>query len=451
MADANDKNQRFWLSRARRERVRFNLGWWLQLFLPWVFAIGLGASALILALRTAAQSTFWVTPLVGGALLLGAGVAYFRARSRFLSTGDALTRLDADLRLHNRLTVAQQGVTSWPTPLDDARLALRWQWKRLFWPPLSACALALIAAYVPIPAPAETVVAAPSQPPSWTAMEEKLDVLEKTQLVEEKAREEFREAIDALRQRPKEDWYSHESLEASDHLKAQLNENMASLEKSLSAALGAMEASRQMNEGQFQTLQKSLDQALQSAAQAMQQGQMPLDPKLLEKLKKMDASNVRQLSAQEWKELQARMKEGVGTTSDGQKNGDEALKAALAALGEGSGSGNSPGQGSGSGPSQNGGAPGSGGTGEGPGSAPLTFSDRQSRTGSNKTEGLSNHDASRSIMGDPAGLSQAKHEADVAPVGEAGGAMSSAGQGGQATWQQTATPAEQAALQRFFK
>jgi hypothetical protein len=31
--------QAFWLQRARREALRFNLGWWLQLFLPWVFGL----------------------------------------------------------------------------------------------------------------------------------------------------------------------------------------------------------------------------------------------------------------------------------------------------------------------------------------------------------------------------------------------------------------------------
>lgn len=438
MADADDHNRRFWLARARREGVRFNFGWWLQFFLPWVFAIGLGGAAVLLALRTASLPAIWVLPAVGAVLLIGAVVAFFQARGRFLSSRDTLVRLDADLHLYNRLTVASEGIASWPVPRDDARLALRWQWKRLFWPPVAAMVLAVIAAFVPIPKPSAQVAEAPSVPPSWSAMEEKLDVLEKTELVEEKAREEFREAVEALRERPQDQWYSHESLEASDHLSAQLNENLAALEKSLSASLGALEASRQLEQSQFEVLQPGLDQALQAAAQALQQGQLPLDPKLLGQLKELNSANVRQLSAEEWKEIQERMKEGVVTASDGQESGEGAAAAALAALGQGTdGGGNTPGV---------------GGVARGPGAAPLTMSQNETRLGTTKTETMQNDDLSRAVLGDPAGIGQGRHEIDPSvTVSTAGGAMSSAGQGGQATWQQTATPAEQAALQRFFK
>lgn len=439
MADADDHNRRFWLARARREGARFNLGWWLQFFLPWIFAIGLGGAAVLLALRTAALSTTGMLPVVGAAVLLGAIVALFRARPRFITTSDTLTRLDADLRLFNRLTVAQEGVASWPPVRSDARLALRWQWGRLFWPPAAALALALLAAFVPIPMPKASVTTAPSVPPSWTAMEEKLDVLEKTELVEEKAREEFREAVESLRERPQDQWYSHESLEASDHLKAQLNESLASLEKSLSSSLGAMEAARQMEKAQFEVLQPGLDQALQAAAQSLQNGQLPLDPKLLSQLKELgSANNVRELSADAWKKLQERMKEGVATASDGQNNGEGAAAAALAALGQGAGS--------------DGTKPGQGGTSRGPGSAPLTMAQNKTQLGTKKTETVRNDDLSRAVLGDPAGIGQGRHEIDQSlTVPSSGGAMSSTGQGGQATWQQAATPAEQAALQRFFK
>lgn len=438
MADADDHNRRFWLARARREGLRFNFGWCLQFLLPWIFAIGLGGAALLLALRTASLPAMWVIPAAGLAIFLGAGIAFFRARSRFLSVDDTLTRLDADLHLYNRLTVARAGVTSWPGIQGDARLALRWQWARLVWPPLAAIVLALLAAYIPIPQPKPEVAEGPSLPPSWTAMEEKLDVLEKTELVEEKAREEFREAVEALRQRPPDQWYSHESMEASDHLNAQLNENLSALEKNLAASLGALEISRQMGQSQFDVLQPGLDQALQNAAQALQQGQLPLDPKLLSQLKEMNAANVRQLSAEEWKKLQERMKEGVATASDGQQSGEGAAAAALAALGQGSEGGQD--------------TPGAGSATRGPGSAPLTMSQNETQLGSTKTETMQNDDLSRAVLGDPAGLGQGRHELDPSlTVPTAGGAMSSSGQGGQATWQQSATPAEQAALQRFFK
>ena len=181
-------DQAFWLQRARREALRFNLGWWLQLFLPWVFGLGILSSVGILALRTANQGIWGLAIAAALAAFAGMLSALLVARGRFLSPSEALVRLDADLRLHNRLSSAAQGVGDWPSPQSHASLALRWDWASLLRPPLIAIALVLAATVVPLPESRSKSVAAAAEPPSWQAVQVRLDALKKIEIVQRKAK-----------------------------------------------------------------------------------------------------------------------------------------------------------------------------------------------------------------------------------------------------------------------
>lgn len=75
--------QAFWLQRASREALRFNLGWWLQLFLPWVFGLGILSSVGILALRTANQGIWGLAIAAALAAFAGMLSALFVARESF--------------------------------------------------------------------------------------------------------------------------------------------------------------------------------------------------------------------------------------------------------------------------------------------------------------------------------------------------------------------------------
>ena len=152
---------------------------------------------------------------------------------------------------------------------------------------------------------------------------------------------------------------------------------------------------------------------------------------MLAQLKPLDPSKIRQLSAGEWKKLSEKMKACIGTCSGGFCSGDKAGDALLALI-----------------LSQQG-----GGVSRGPGTAPLALKANETQLGTSNTEAVKNDDLSNAALGDLIGLGTNKHKVDEAAWSgpQTGGAMSSNGRGGEAVWQQGATPDEQEALRRFFK
>jgi hypothetical protein len=424
-------NQAFWLRRARFEALRFNLGWWLQLFLPWVFGLGILSSVGILALRTANQGTWGLAVAATLAAFAGMFFALLLARRKFLSPSEALVRLDADLRLHNRLSSAAQGIGEWPSLQSHASLALRWNWAYLLRPPLIAIALVLAAMTIPLPESRSKSVAATAHPPSWHDIQTRLDALKKVELVRPEAIESLQSSLDALRKQPSDQWYRHESLEASDQLQMQLDQSLGDLQKRLETALGAMEAARQIENRQLQAMAQPLDNALGQSLQGLELGKFPLNEQTLSRLKSLDTSKIRQLSAAEWQSLNERMKAGIAACSSGYSSGEKASEALLAL--------NS--------------SQGSGGISRGPGTAPLALKEDKTQLGTTNSEPLHNEDLSRAAVGDLMGLGTGEHQVDESAwTGpQVGGANLSAGSGGDAVWEQAATPAEQDALRRFFK
>ena len=424
-------NKIFWLRRARREALRFNLGWWVQMFLPWVIAAGVLAAIGILALRSANQPAAPAAVAATGIILLGTIAALIIARKRFLTRSEALTRLDADLSLKNRLTSAAAGVGDWPASRPDAALSLRWKLTSLLWPPALSLMLAAAAFLIPLPEGLARSTKAAAEPPSWTGTQEKIDALRKDEIVQQESVEELQKSLDALRKQPSDQWFRHESLEAGDHLQTQLGQSLGDLQKNIEQALGALEASRQIEQSQLQALGQPLDDALKQALQGMELGKLPLNEQMLAQLKNLDPSKIRQLSAEEWKKLSEKLKAGVSTCSGGFCQGDKAGNALLALI-----------------LAQHG-----GGVSRGPGTAPLALKANETQLGTTKTEAVKNDDLSNAAIGDLMGLGTGKHKVDEKNWSgpQSGGGMSSNGSGGEAVWQQGATPAEQEALKRFFK
>jgi len=159
-------------------------------------------------------------------------------------------------------------------------------------------------------------------------------------------------------------------------------------------------------------------------------GKFPLDGQTLSQLKSLDTSKIREVSAAEWQSLSEKMKAGIATCSNGYSSGDNAGEALLAMISS---------QG--------------GGISRGAGAAPLVLKEDKTQLGTTKNEPIQNDDLSRAAIGDLMGLGAGKHQVDESAwTGpQAGGANSSVGSGGDAAWEQAATPAEQEALRRFFK
>lgn len=423
-------NEAFWLRRARREALRFNVGWSVQKFIPWVVGGGLVAAIALVYLRSQDLRIGPVWVLAGVLFFVGLGVSILAARRAFLSTDDALARLDADLRLQNALTSARAGVISWPAARDDARLALRWNWPRIFLPAAAAFLLIVAGVLVPIPRADATAARAIAEPSTWTAVQQRLDELKKKELVQPEAVEQFQNELDALRKQRAEKWFSHESLEAGDQLQAQTAQGLAALQKQLETALSTFDASRKLEESQLKAVQQTLGQQMQEALQGLQAGAMPLNTDLLKALEGLDLSNVRQMTSEQWEEIRKRMKEGIKTASGGLSDGEDVSLIYLSTFGNNSG-----------------GVP-----SRGPGAAPLTLKE-ETRLGTKTTETTSNPDLSHAVAGDVTGLSSRDHKVDKSAYTgpQAGGGMADVGPGGEAAWEQTANPAEQQALKSFFR
>lgn len=427
----SENNQAFWLGRARREAFRFNLGWWLQLFLPWLFGLGLLGSVGMLVLRTANQGVLGLAITTLGFATAGMVLAFLFARKRFLSPSEALVRLDADLSLHNRLSSAVQGIGEWPSPQPSARLALRWDWASVLKPPLIAMALVGASVLVPLPESKSKPVGATARPPSWDSMQLRLDALKDSEIAQAEAIDSLQKSLDALRKQSAEQWYRHESLEASDQLQQALDQSAEMLKEQLETALGAMEAARTIEKSELQALASRLDNALGQAVQNLELGALPPSEGMLSQLKGLDSLRVRQLSPEEWKSLSERMKAGIVASANGYSAGDKSREALLASiLGQQTGD-----------------------IDRGPGTAPLVLRGERSQLGTTHSESVQSEDLSRAAAGDLAGMSADEPQADkTAWTGaQSGGANSSAGSGGDAVWDQAATPAEQEALRRFFR
>lgn len=426
-----DTHETFWLARARREALRFNLGWWVQFFLPWVFGLGIVGSVCVLGLRSFNRDLVGVSVAALLVVLAGVVVSYFLARKMFLSTPESLARLDADLGLHTRLSSANHGVGDWPAPRPRARLALTWNWTRLLAAPLVAMALVVAAVFIPLPKGQSKPAGPAAAPPSWDAIQTRLDALEQSDIVEAEALEDYRKSLEALRNQSPDQWFEHESLEATDQLREQVEQSAGKLSEQLETALSAMEAARNADALQSQALGDSLNKALDQTIHSIERGALPLNERTLAQLKGLDASRARQLSSEQWKSLSDKMKAGIATSPSDDPGRGQTRKAAFAPIAD----------------------QGDGEPARGPGTAPLMLKADQTQLGTTQTETVQNDDLSHAALGDLAGLSASEPQADGATwrSGQSGGANSSTGTGGETVWDQVATPAEQEALRRFFQ
>ncbi|MDA7922593.1 hypothetical protein N9B73_12645, partial [Verrucomicrobiales bacterium] len=95
--------------------------------------------------------------------------------------------------------------------------------------------------------------------------------------------------------------------------------------------------------------------------------------------------------------------------------------------------------------------PGRGGIDRGRGDAPLYFGDKEDLNTSN-IEKVENLDLSRASLGEMLGLGETEHDIDESGnTNKTGGAISSAGSGGEAVSRENLLPDEQALLRRYFK
>jgi len=439
--------ERQWNRRAAALARQLNLGWWLERFNQLVLVGLVLFSVALLAGRT--WRADWMIPEavglgLGGLLLVLAAVAWLLGRKRFVDAGKGLVRLDEKLRLNNRLVSAAAKVGPWPelppNPLGAA--GFRWNLSRAWLPGLSALLLVAAASWVPIPE-RSAATAQVVEPSAWEQMEDWLATLEEEDLIGEETIEELASRIEELRDQPEEEWFSHSSLEATDSLQQSLGleirdlaEEMKTLERNLSAL---QKFSSQMSEAAKEEARKEMEEALK----ALDGAGLPLNEALRKQLSEVDPSQLGQetlskLSNEQLQSLQKQLQKGSGAL--GSMEG-------LPEMGEGMGLGEE-----GMGFGEEGEMPGVGGITRGKADAPIFFDDQADDLGTDNLERVTNEDFSKAAIGEVLGLGETEREIDEAastPV--AGGAVGSAGKGGEAVSRETLLPDEQAVLKRYFK
>ncbi len=429
----------FWRRRARWTAWRHNFGRVLGAFLPVCLGLSAGFACALLVARQngVAGRTVWL--VYGAALLAGAGAAvWYAGREGFFTARDALVRLDWHLGLHNRLTAAAAGVGTFPPP-RSAPDGYAFRWQKILPPLAGALGLVLAAAWVPIARPAaefvpETPPVALSQTADW------LDLLKKTDLVQEPALEDFHERLEQLRQQPARDWYSQSSLEASDNLHGQTEQSLQALQRDLRTAASSLETMERVTEQTTPAEAKAIADRLQEALTGLELGNLPLNHELLSQLKGLDPSQMKSLTPEQLETLRQRLKNGVKITEamlrpakPGETPGEDALALIAAAASER-------------------GKP--GGPGGGKSSSPLEFRDKPTQLGSTATESVPNSsDLDHALPGDLVGVGKGEHTVDpnayTGPT--SAGAAASDGTGGEAVWRDDLTPQEREVLRNFYK
>ncbi len=434
-----------WRHIARQTQAKINAAWWLDRFTPLLVALSVISAGVVLYLRSI-ENTPSLPILFGAfatALILLAITAWITTRRSYIRRQDALVRLEDQLHLHNALTTADQGIGKWPTPpgTQNINVGLDWHWPRILTPFAVSITLVLAAFLVPVTIIQGTALPPPSQPLAWEQMEDWLQSLEETELIEEQSLDDVQEKIEALSEQPKDEWFSHSSMEASDSMRDGLNKQIEQLGADLAHAERGLNAfqnfSNQMNEATKNQLLQEYQQALKN----LQSGALPLNSKMMQALKNIDPSmlkNMSQLSKEQMDALRKQLKKG-----------------AKAARKAGMGKGGLPGLEEGDLIayllSQNGKGPGRGGISRGPGEAPISLGDPQ-HLGTKNFEAVQNPDLSRAAPGDLVGVGQSEHDIDKSKQGpQQAGAVKSTGQGGDTIWQESLLPAEKELLKRYFK
>lgn len=438
---------RIWKRRAAALTVQFNLAWWLERF-NGLLLVGLGLVAVVVLIvrsvnpdaLSASVVAISMTTLVPGAALL----AWLLARGRFVSRDAGLVRLEDRLSLHNRLSAAAAGRGLWPElpPGGSKESAFRWNLARAVLPVVAGLVLVAIAWWMPLPA-ANRGAAAPSvEPGAWEQMEEWLETLKEEELIAEERIEEIETKIEELRNRPEEDWFSHNSLEATDTLRETLGTELREIANELGTLAKTMNDLRAFSGKMSDEARAREIRDFEKALEAMEKSGLGVNQELLDRLGDIDPSQLGQetmknLSAEQLAELQQQLKDARSVL--GSLEG-------LPSLGEESAEGQ-PGFGEGGAE-----MPGKGAISRGRGDAPLSLQDKEDNLGTSKLERVSNEDLSRAALGEVLGLGETERKIDeAAPGSNGGGAINGVGRGGDAVSRQALVPEEQAILKRYFK
>jgi len=435
-----------WRAIARNTSRKINFGWWLQVLGTPLLIAGLIIACGILIARRELDSLPWLPVTLGtiAVIILTSLACLLAARRKFETTKQSLVRIEAAMRLRNALTAADHGVAPWPQVPAKVNDGTGWHWKRIL-PPLLGTTLIIACGFL-IPIHAKSAAQNTDQEPSaWSELDTSLDQLDNQEVVQQEYIEEMREKLESLREQSPDEWFSHSSLEATDTLKQNHQNEQEALRNNLKRAERSLEELQRgganMNAEKKKRLLDDFDQALQK----MEQGGMKPNKALLKQLQKLDPKELDNLTPEQMDQLRENMrKHAEKLNQQGGEKGDQP--------GEGEDNWMNDGEGDqeGEGPPKN--QPGEGDINRGPGTAPNLLGDPRADTGKGKLERLESKDKDRALPGDLLQTSDGEHDVDKSKQGPStGGAASSKGKGGDRVWKDSLLPEEKKALKKFFE
>ncbi|MGF1485199.1 MAG: hypothetical protein ACFBZ8_12645 [Opitutales bacterium] len=450
-----DACEAFWRGLARRWARRVNFCWWLEKWLPLAITANILACLLFLLLRERAVPVLW--GVAGWGVLLGLSglLAWSVARPRFHTAQDALLRLDRFLNLRGALTTALEGKAPWPQARTLPLPPYRQRAGRSEYAALISISFLLAGIFIPLPT-AEALPARAENPSP--ALEETLELVQELRphdIVEPEPLDALERQAEALRERPQEDWYRQETLEAAEHLRAQTRSDLQQLGENLSEASSQVEAAADaLQSGDVQSIQQ-LGEALEVTSRKLQMGKLPASSSLTERLQQLS----RQMSAADQQQLMQALQQMDPSKLQQlaehlrQQGG---VCQSCAGLGKGPGQGY-PGMEPGPEPSpgeseSQSGQPGQGGIQRGPGEAPIHFINRDANLNPNDDVALNNEDFSQATFGDTLETSLTTPgpvDPDAFSL-ERGNGAGTGEAAAEAVWRNELTPQENRVLQDYF-
>ncbi len=233
-----------WRRRAVALARRLNFHHWLSRFVPKLFVVLVLVALGELWRREVAGPVRWSEAALLLGIAVAAGWAWLEARRHFCTAAQALVRLETVLGLHNRLSAAQAGVVPWPpvpAAYDDGYVA---NGKQVLAPLLAGVLFLAAAHFVPVsPARAAAAAGTIAEPPDFAQVQNWINALKAADVIEPEKLQDLQSALDNLRQRPAQDWYTQSNLEAADSLKELTEQSLSTLSQDLRSSLCATRCS----------------------------------------------------------------------------------------------------------------------------------------------------------------------------------------------------------------
>lgn len=426
-----------WTRLSKQLARKVNLAWFLQkLTVPLVLSALLLGTTLI-TLRYFEKSLNPTLPILLTLSLLITLILTWRfAKPHFLTPSQALTRLEADLRLHNSLSTAAAGRAPWPTPPEKLPTLFSWNLGRTLGPLSSALIFLLMGLLIPI-TPAKPPLPANS-PYSWGQLEADVEQLVDSETIQEDYAEQLKKNLEELREQKAEEWFSASSLEATDALRRSHKNEVARLERNMKQVAQALE--RLADPKTTEQARAQMQQQFADAVEQMQKGEMKPNKDLLEKLGQAAQDALGNLTPEEKAELEKQLREKARE---------------LAESFDGSGEDPGPGEGEGEGENEGqepGDQAGQGGIDRGPGTSRNLYGDPSQLLNPKRFEHLDAQNEEEPEPGELLELRETDHDQDIADRAVSQSAdTANKGSGGDRVWKESLIPAEQRSLRQFFE